>query len=203
MKNTILIILFLSSGFSSAQNAVDLNVIYENANTQVETGQQGAVLLTVTNPTTENISVSVGKSFNFYENNRGPFVSVYNPEEQQITDACQWQYGAYSPWPPWTDGYILSIEIDNIPPMSSVTCEGEYLIGMIDGEQHTVEWFLRNINNPFDLVDTQADTFRVGPPPPPVNVPTTQWWSNFLLGTIILLISLYLLPRVKFNSNQH
>ncbi len=197
---TSLLLLFTAHALSA--QGIDLNVIYENAETLVETNQQGPVRITVTNPTSQNISVYISKSFNVYsENSTTPHVDIYNPNEAQITDTCQWQYSAYSPWPSWTDGMSLNIRIDDIPALSSVTCVGEYSIGLVAGEVHTIQWNLAQASSSTTL-DSQSNTFRAGPMPQPTQVPTTQWWSNLLLALMVLITSYILLPQLTLRPNK-
>ncbi|MCX7553986.1 hypothetical protein OS175_08860 [Marinicella sp. S1101] len=197
-----LLILFISCNVL-AQNNINLEVLYVGAEDgTVTTEQQGTMRITVTNSTNQDIGVRLNKSFNYYTNlNTSPRVAVDNPSEPQITDICLWGTGAYSPWPAWTDGYFQYITIDQIPAMSSVTCEGEYTIGLVGDEQHTVEWSLI-LAADNTVLASQANTFSLGPIPLPAQVPTIEFFSKLLLAVLIFIVGCLVTKRKQQNALQ-
>jgi|GEM_PF-5073604 len=194
MKSVYAVCFFMMMAQQSlAQNFV-MEVNYQEVSPYVTTGQTGGYSITLHNNTNAPVSLLLNKSFNFYANGSTSADVRFDPDPFNPSDPCQWFVLAYSPWPPWTDGISESIRITGLPAQSSVTCTGQYHVGMTQG-RHNVIWSLSQLTPQGNVpLGQHTQIFVYGPLPTATPVPLTSL-PSLVLMTLVLLV-------VAFRSQQ-
>lgn len=202
MKSVYAVCFFMMMAQQSlAQNFV-MEVNYQEVSPYVTTGQTGGFSITLHNNTNAPASFRLYKSANYYaDGSTSPDVRLYDPNEFDPANPCSWFALSYSPWPPWTDGISESIRITGLPAQSSVTCTGEYHVGMTQG-RHNVIWSLSQLTPQGNVpLGQHTQIFVYGPLPTATPVPLTSL-PSLVLMTLILLVVAFRYQRKSKKSIQ-